>query len=205
MSRYPYRQIPAADGPASFIGSNVQRQGKGDPGHCEACVSVGHVKAHPSLGCGDVGCVKSHDPAVNPFTVHVSGRPAPQGSKEYGSAGQMRESSKYLPAWRQKIIEAVYRRYKELGIKPVDLPLFRGAVGFSGCFYLDTGQRIDSEPDLDKLVRAVWDPLKIARLIEDDGRFVVITNVRKVQAPPGAVYTGADITVWQETLEGSDE
>jgi hypothetical protein len=57
----PYRQMPAATGPARFIGSDKDRQGVGDPGHCEACVSVGHVAAHPELGCGDVGCNDHHD------------------------------------------------------------------------------------------------------------------------------------------------
>lgn len=60
---FPYRQVPASHGPAQFIGSNSQRAGVGDPGHCEACVSVGHKAAHPELGCGDVGCYASHEPA----------------------------------------------------------------------------------------------------------------------------------------------
>lgn len=58
--KYPYRQIPATEGPAKYIGSNSARQSVGDPGHCEACVSVGHVAAHPDLGCGDVGCYRHH-------------------------------------------------------------------------------------------------------------------------------------------------
>ena len=30
-------------------------------GHCERCNEVGHVKAHPDLGCADVGCDLLHD------------------------------------------------------------------------------------------------------------------------------------------------
>lgn len=41
-------------------GSNKDRQSVGDPGHCERCAEVGHVRAHPSLGCGDVGCESAH-------------------------------------------------------------------------------------------------------------------------------------------------
>ena len=43
-----------------FAGVNADRQSVGDPGHCERCAQVGHVRAHPSLGCGDVGCEKAH-------------------------------------------------------------------------------------------------------------------------------------------------
>jgi hypothetical protein len=28
---------------------------------CEECDTLGHVKAHPELGCADVGCNNSHD------------------------------------------------------------------------------------------------------------------------------------------------
>jgi hypothetical protein len=43
-------------------GSNSERQSIGLPGHCERCAKVGHVKAHPRLGCGDVGCDLAHGP-----------------------------------------------------------------------------------------------------------------------------------------------
>lgn len=147
---------------------------------------------------------------VNQFTVWVPGRPAPQGSKKQGARGQLLEQSPYLAAWRAAVKRAVLERMLELGIKPGDRPLLRGALGFSACFHMDTGQRIDSPPDLDKLIRATWDPLgpgtpgaRGAWLIEDDGRFVVVRDVRKVQAIKGRI--GADIVVWQEILEGSGD
>lgn len=43
-------------------GSNSERQSVGDPGHCDRCAKVGHVRAHPDLGCGDVGCYAEHAP-----------------------------------------------------------------------------------------------------------------------------------------------
>jgi hypothetical protein len=52
---FPYRQQGH-----SYGGSNSDRQSVGDPGHCEDCASVGHVIAHPDLGCGDVGCYRHH-------------------------------------------------------------------------------------------------------------------------------------------------
>lgn len=56
LGGFPYRQHPH-----DLSGSNVERQQVGDPGHCEDCCSVGHVVAHPDLGCGDVGCYRTHD------------------------------------------------------------------------------------------------------------------------------------------------
>ena len=52
---------PAPTEPAQFAGSNTERQSVGLPGHCERCAAVGHVKAHPELGCSDVGCYSHHD------------------------------------------------------------------------------------------------------------------------------------------------
>lgn len=52
---FPYRQFPHA-----YAGSNSERQSVGDPGHCESCVSVGHIAAHPYCGCADVGCDSDH-------------------------------------------------------------------------------------------------------------------------------------------------
>jgi hypothetical protein len=45
-----------------YAGSNKARQEVGLPGHCEKCARVGHVTAHPNLGCGDVGCTSGHSP-----------------------------------------------------------------------------------------------------------------------------------------------
>lgn len=58
---FPYRQFPHP-----FPGGNPDRQAVGDPGHCEDCVSVGHVIAHPDRGCGDVGCTRAHGPDDEP-------------------------------------------------------------------------------------------------------------------------------------------
>jgi hypothetical protein len=42
------------------VGQNTERQSVGLPGHCDRCAEVGHVAAHPDLGCADVGCTQSH-------------------------------------------------------------------------------------------------------------------------------------------------
>lgn len=44
-----------------YVGSNKERQAVGRPGHCERCATLGHIEAHPELGCADVGCNHSHE------------------------------------------------------------------------------------------------------------------------------------------------
>lgn len=46
----------------SFAGTNQQRESVGLYGHCDDCALLGHVLAHPDLGCGDVGCNRAHGP-----------------------------------------------------------------------------------------------------------------------------------------------
>jgi Holliday junction resolvase RusA-like endonuclease len=112
----------------------------------------------------------------------VAGRPAPQGSKQTGTAGQLREQSPHLPAWRAAIKKRVYEIYKAEDVLPAHLPRFRGAIEIECVFWLDTGQRIDSPPDVDKLLRAVLDALTIARVYEDDGRVVrAVAEKRQVR------------------------
>lgn len=131
--------------------------------------------------------------AVDRLHVTVAGRPAPQGSKKRGNAGQLREASPYLAAWRAAVKRAAYEQYRVHGVEPGDLPLFRGPVGFSCTFWLPGDKRIDSPPDLDKLLRAVWDSLTAARVWEDDGRVVEVDWLRKAvaneQHPMGARFT----------------
>lgn len=128
------------------------------------------------------------------LAITVTGRPAPQGSKKLGEHGQLLEQSPYLPAWRVAVRRDTYRAYKALGIEPADLPLFIGPVGIKITFRLDTGQRIDSAPDLDKLLRSTWDALTKARVWEDDGRAVSV--VADKRAIVDGESTGADIEVW---------
>lgn len=131
---------------------------------------------------------------VDRLVVSVAGRPAPQGSKKLGAAGQMREQSAYLPAWRAAVKRAVYEAYKAAGLPADALPLFRGPVAVGVTFRLDTGQRVDSAPDLDKLLRSTWDALTAARVWEDDGRCVFVVAGKR--AAREGEPTGADIEIW---------
>lgn len=137
----------------------------------------------------------AHVNAINTLSVTVPGRPAPQGSKKTGPAGQLREASVYLPAWRAAVKRAVYMRYQELGVQPAELPLLRGPVAFGATFYMPSDRRVDSPPDLDKLLRAVWDSLTAARVWEDDGRVVEVDWLSKVAATEAHPWTGAHLKV----------
>lgn len=145
-----------------------------------------------------------------PLTVWVPGRPAPKGSHKTGEHGQLRDASAYLAAWggtwsgrgRNRVrlagaVErAVYGRYAALGIDPETLPMFRGPVAVSITFMLDPTRRVDGPPDVDKLERATWDALTMARVWEDDAR-VVSADAVKVCA--GEAGTGAYVVVWAAT------
>lgn len=56
------RSLTVAPATHPYAGTDSERQSVGLPGHCDDCVKVGHVRAHPDLGCGDVGCTVGHSP-----------------------------------------------------------------------------------------------------------------------------------------------
>lgn len=76
QGRFPYRQAPHR-----YAGSNSERQSVGDPGHCEDCCSVGHVVAHPDLGCGDVGCEQEHGDDSCVSALETRSRPPMTGTE----------------------------------------------------------------------------------------------------------------------------
>ena len=135
------------------------------------------------------------------FSVRVTGRPAPQGSKRLGEHGQLIEQSPYLHAWRGvwrgkgasrryshgAVGQAVYREYYRRGVPPEALPLFPGAVEVAISFYVHGDPA--GPPDIDKLARSTFDALTVCRVWDDDAR-VTRVFLRKIEAtsdePPGA-------------------
>lgn len=144
------------------------------------------------------------------LTIVVHGRPAPQGSKELGSAGQLREASPYLPAWRQAVIIGAYETYRTAEIQPASLPLFSAGVPVvveeltfwvarEQCQAMGTDEPV-GKPDVDKLLRSTLDALggakgRNARLFADDSQIVEIKHMSKRRAPELAYFPGARITV----------
>lgn len=149
------------------------------------------------------------------MSVYVHGRPAPQGSKQIGPTGAMREQSPYLVGWaggwkgpkrlgkriHGDVEKAVYRWYQANDVHPAALigGYIKGPVDVSILFYLDPAHGpIDEPPDIDKLARATFDALTAARAWADDGRVVDVT-LRKRYADPDHP-AGAHIIIREATL-----
>jgi crossover junction endodeoxyribonuclease RusA len=143
------------------------------------------------------------------LTIYVFGRPAPQGSKQLGGAGQLLEQSAYLPAWRQAVKVAAYKAYQAADIRHTSLPLFAAGtpVVVESCVFYVTDEQCRADgtdlplgtPDIDKLLRATLDALGgqqrgSARLFADDSQVVRIRDLAKERPAPGRP-TGAMIIV----------
>jgi Holliday junction resolvase RusA-like endonuclease len=135
------------------------------------------------------------------LTIRAFGRPAPQGSKRLGGAGQMIEQSPYLPAWRTAIRAGAYKAYKAAGIAHDTLPVFGQGIPVRVVvtFLLAQGQLPTGAPDVDKLLRAVLDALgggriQTARLFHDDSQVVQLAGHKKSAGTvrPGAIIIATD-------------
>jgi crossover junction endodeoxyribonuclease RusA len=105
------------------------------------------------------------------MTIIVPGIAAPQGSKRHVGNGRMVESCTRVKAWREAIaISAIEAQ----GSKPS----IAGPVNIGIVFFLPRPKRAKfrnypaTRPDLDKLVRAIFDALTQARVWFDDGQVV---------------------------------
>lgn len=140
--------------------------------------------------------------------ITVVGRPAPQGSKRAGSAGQMIEQSSYLPAWKAAVKIGAYKAYAAAEIPQDFLPLFRAGVpviiercsfyvGHDQCRAEGTNQPTGA-PDIDKLLRGLLDALgggrrDTARLFADDAQIVAVNHLTKqFSERPGAIIVVSD-------------
>lgn len=97
-------------------------------------------------------------------TIRVYGQPAPQGSKRHVGGGRMIEASKKVGPWRAAVEEAV----ASLFFEP-----FSGPVRVEMVFFLKRPKTVTRlmptvPPDLDKLVRGLFDALTIANVWVDD-------------------------------------
>lgn len=92
--------------------------------------------------------------------ILVVGRPAPQGSKSYRGNQRFSEASKYLPAWRKAIMGEVKSAFNATQ----DVRRFTEPVKVAITFFIDRPKNPKwpfpaTTPDLDKLVRGVFDAL----------------------------------------------
>jgi crossover junction endodeoxyribonuclease RusA len=142
------------------------------------------------------------------LSIFVVGRPAPQGSKQRGAAGQLLEQSTYLPAWRAACRIGAYRAFAAAGIGTSSLPVFPAdtPVYISRCEFsvsslqcrADGSDEPIGTPDIDKLLRSTLDALggarrQTARVYADDAQIVSIDGLRKIRKPGG--FSGAHIII----------
>lgn len=126
--------------------------------------------------------------------MFVSGRPAPQGSKNYLPNGGGKESSRYLAGWRADVRTAFKGHpvpFDQAGPAYVDLqfvlqrpknePKSRPTRPHLG------------KPDVDKLARGVIDALTSAGVFRDDSQVICLT-AQKRYAEEGEL-TGCHVTV----------
>jgi crossover junction endodeoxyribonuclease RusA len=134
--------------------------------------------------------------------IFVTGRPAPQGSKNayvIGKRAVMVEASKHLPAWRNDIILAV----KQMFQATENVAMFVEPVKVRMTFYLERPKQPKykiypgGKPDTDHLIRAVGDALKISGLIQDDALIVKIQAEKVWCGPTTKPEPGATIELWR--------
>lgn len=134
--------------------------------------------------------------------LFVTGRPAPQGSKNayvIGKRAVMVEASKHLPAWRNDIILQV----KQLFNDTQDVSKFVDPVKLKVTFYIERPKQPKhkvypgGKPDLDHYIRAVGDALTIGGLLADDALIVKILAEKVWCGENTAVEPGAKVEIWR--------
>lgn len=133
--------------------------------------------------------------AATHLDVFVPGTPAAQGSKRHVGGGRMVESSKALGPWRSTVTLAVHQACPG--------PALTGAVAVSVEFVLprpkSTPKRSTPphirKPDVDKLIRAVFDAVTDAGVVWGDDSQVDVVQASKRTAEVGET-PGVRIVAW---------
>lgn len=136
------------------------------------------------------------------FLCWVNGRPAPQGSKTgYVINGRavLKESSKFLPAWRSAVTEAALQEmHRSMDVRAFDKP-----VRLSVEFYIERPANPKhkvfpgGKPDLDHLIRSVGDSLTKAGILLDDALIVEIHAKKLWVGADTYPEPGAKVEIWR--------
>lgn len=131
------------------------------------------------------------------ITFHASGEPAPQGSKIPGRRKNggiyLREANKKLKPWREAVQKAATAHAgKFTGQRPLTAEY---------AFYLTKPKSVRrwlpwTKPDLDKLIRAVNDPLSAAGIWDDDSRVTKIIAAKYYADEEN--QPGVQVTIYEE-------
>lgn len=150
------------------------------------------------------------------LTIAVHGLPGPQGSKSPVGWGRsrktgkaiplMRESSKKVKPWREKVTDAITAAILRGDAEALAGPV-RADVTFTMPKPVNAPKRRRTypavSPDIDKLERSTFDAISAAKAWEDDGR-VIESRSRKVypgEHPEALSEPGAIIRLY--TLTGA--
>ena len=133
------------------------------------------------------------------LSFRIDGLPAPQGSKRHIGNGRMIEASKKVGPWRAAVLEAV---------APLSFEPFSGSVGIEIVFWLEKPKSVKRDlptvpPDLDKLVRGLFDALTLASVWTDDAIVIEVKSWKFYadQERPGASVRIYQLDNWDVVLE----
>ena len=121
----------------------------------------------------------------------VDGIPRPQGSKKAFNRGGrivLVEASKGLPLWRQTIIDATSTVNTQ----------HDGPIRVELEFFLQQPKSVTRKlpsvvPDLDKLIRSVFDALAISKIIKDDALVCEVIASKAYSTAPGVLIRITDL------------
>jgi len=113
------------------------------------------------------------------------GLPAPQGSKKHVGRGIMIESSKFLPAWREQMIFDLMKASDgkcfdsgQMITLTFRFPRLKSHYNSKGLLKPNAPTFKITNPDIDKLCRAVLDAATISGVIRDDAQCAMLTAVK---------------------------
>jgi Holliday junction resolvase RusA-like endonuclease len=162
--------------------------------------------ARAAVESGEQGRTPDPPPAsLTPIArIRVMGHPAPQGSKTYMPKtrvmveGSSKTGRARLHTWRDSVTAECHKVAATLD-GPIDVPVqvtavFRLPMPRSRPKWIQSlGEWPSStKPDLDKLVRALLDSMKMGGLLRDDSIVADLGGTRKVEV---VGWTGVDITL----------
>lgn len=135
----------------------------------------------------------------------VDGVPAPQGSKvagvkKNGKAFLYDQGAAKLKSWRELVSDAGAKAMD--GRSPLDGPLFCDIT-----FWLPKPAKSKFpdfpavKPDGDKLVRSVFDALKLAEVIADDARIIEHHARKRWELAPGMPGAAILVMSWADWLD----
>ncbi len=114
----------------------------------------------------------------------IPGIPAPQGSKRHVGNGILVESSQRLKPWRADAIATIQQKADELKCEQITtavrvyatfkFPYLKSHFNSKGILRARSPGRKTSAPDLDKLLRALFDALTESGIIRDDALIVEV-------------------------------